>query len=73
MRFMQIAGGFILSVNNNEQELIKILEKKDIVWQSELNSFAINLAEKMVSKGLLIRVEQDNIIGYRPNLGDSDD
>jgi len=67
---MEITGGHFLPVNNEEQEIIRILEKEETVWRSELDEYGCSLADKMVSKGLLNRIEKDEKIGYRPNLGD---
>ena len=73
MRFMEITGGFILPVNNDEEELIKVLEKHDLIWESELDEYGVSIAEKMVGKGLLNRVEREDKIGYEPNLVENDD
>lgn len=70
MKFMEITGGFILPVNNDEQELIRVLEKNDSIWKADLDDFGISIAEKMVSKGLLTRIEEHDKIGYKPNIGD---
>jgi len=72
MKFMEITGGFILPVNNDEEELIHVLEEHEVIWQEDLGEYGVSIAEKMVSKGMLTRVKEEKKTGYRPNLGDHD-
>lgn len=67
---MEITGGFVLPLTGDEQEIIKVLEKDDVIWEEELDDYAKTIASQMVSKGLLNRVVEGNKIGFQPNIGD---
>lgn len=74
MKFMEITGGYFLPLTGDEQCLIQVLEKEDLVWEEDLDDFAAQMAEKMVGKGLLCRITKNDRNGYRPNIkGENDE
>ena len=70
MKFAEISQGYILPINIDEQELMRVLEENDYVLKEDLDDFGQHLAEKMVSKGLLNRFKCEDKIAYGPNQGE---
>lgn len=66
MRFREVRGGIQIPVSNEEQELIDLIESQEgqIIKRKTLGERHRELARKMVSRGVLDRVQQDGSIYY---------
>jgi hypothetical protein len=68
MRYFEIAGGFRMPVNSEEQDLLTLLkESEEFVSEDELDERQQELARLMLSRGLLNRLQKDGKIYYEPN------
>jgi hypothetical protein len=68
MRYFEIAGGFRMPVSSDEQEILTLLkESENLITAEELDEYQLELATKMVSRGLLNRLQKDGKIYYEPN------
>lgn len=66
MRFHEIFGGIHISVSNEEQELMDLIESQEgLVNRADLEERQRELARKMVSRGVLDRVQREGSLHYR--------
>ena len=65
MRYFEIAGGFRIDISEEERDLL-VLANNNIL-EEELDERAQEVAFQMVSKGLLVRHEEDDKAYYTPN------
>lgn len=68
MRYFEIAGGFRMPVNEEEQEVLTLIQESEhSIDDSNLDERQQEVARKMVSRGLLNRLQKDGKIYYEPN------
>jgi hypothetical protein len=66
VRFHEIFGGIHLPVSNEEQELMDLIDSREgLIGRSDLEERQRELARKMVSRGVLDRVQRDGSLHYR--------
>ena len=71
MKFMEINDGFILPVYLDEQTVLKDLEENGFIDESNLTEYYQQIAEDMMSKGLLKKAKKSGKIGYTANQGEN--
>jgi len=66
MRFREIRGGIQVSVSNEEQEMVDLIESQEdkTIKRSELDERQKEVARKMVSRGVLERTQHDGSLFY---------
>jgi hypothetical protein len=68
MRYFEIAGGLRMPVNEEEQEVLTLIQESEhSIDDSNLDERQQEVARKMVSRGLLNRLQKDGKIYYEPN------
>jgi hypothetical protein len=68
MRYFEIAGGFRMPINEEEQEVLTLIQESEHeIEDSNLDERQQELARQMVSRGLLNRLHKDGKIYYEPN------
>lgn len=68
MRYFEIAGGLRMPVNEEEQEMLTLIQESEhSISDSNLDERQQEVARKMVSRGLLNRLQKDGKIYYEPN------
>jgi hypothetical protein len=68
MRYFEIAGGFRMPINEEEQEVLTLIQESELeIEDSNLDERQQELARQMVSRGLLNRLHKDGKIYYEPN------
>jgi len=65
MRYFEIAGGFRIDISEEERDLL-VLANEDVL-EEDLDERNKEVALQMVSKGLLVRHEEDDKAYYKPN------
>ena len=67
MKMRQIRGGYVIPVDNEENELLEKIMEEGTMHRRKLNERERELARKMTSRGLLIRLVDDGELSYRAN------
>ena len=65
MRYFEIAGGFRIEISEEEQEILDAAETE--VLAEDLDERGLELASKMISRGLLIMQTTDDKISFIQN------
>jgi len=65
MRYFEIAGGLRVDISEEERDLLVLAN--DDVLEEDLDERGREVAFRMVSKGLLIRHEDEDKAYYTPN------
>jgi UDP-N-acetylglucosamine transferase subunit ALG13 len=65
MRYFEIAGGIRIDISEEERDLLVLANSN--VLEEELDERTQEVALQMVSKGLLVRHEDDDKAYYTPN------
>lgn len=65
MRYFEIAGGFRMQVSEEEQEILDAAGEN--ILAEELDERSLEVARKMISKGLLIRFVDEGKVYYAQN------
>ena len=65
MRYFEIAGGSRIDISEEERDLLALAN--DNVLEEDLDERNQEVALQMVSKGLLVRHEEDDKAYYKPN------
>jgi hypothetical protein len=66
MRYFEIQGGLRMPINEEEHALIEAAEAQELADES-LDERDQEVARKMVSRGLLNRLQRDGKLYYAPN------
>lgn len=66
MRYFEIAGGLRMSIDEEEQALLKAANE-ELLEDETLDERQQEVARKMVSRGLLNRLNQNGKLYYAPN------
>jgi len=67
MKTREIGGGLRVIVSEEEENLIKKIEKNNFCLKEILDEREKQLAFELTSKGILLRKKKDNKIGYKFN------
>ena len=67
MKTREIGGGLRVIVSEEEENLIKKIEKNKFCLKEILDEREKQLAFELTSKGILLRKKKDNKIGYKFN------
>lgn len=67
MKFREIAGGLSIATSNEEELLIEKIGDETSFLGENLNEREQELARKMVSRGLLLQIEEKNKVRYLIN------
>lgn len=68
MRYIEIKGGIQLPLSNEERKLYEQIEEAKVVQAEELEERDAELARKMMSRGALLMIEnEDETIAYAVN------
>lgn len=68
MRYFEIAGGIRIPTSEDEREVIDIILENDNCSPDEgMDEYQQELCQKMVSRGLLNRLQKDGKIYYTTN------
>lgn len=60
---------FFVALNNEEAELLKELRQRESVMKSDLSERQQIIANQLVNKDLLLRINENNRIVYRQPAG----
>jgi hypothetical protein len=67
MKIREVRGGLVISVNNEENELIEKIEKEGSIRKSNLSEREREVAFRLTSRGVLLRLREEDEIAYRFN------
>lgn len=65
MRYFEIAGGLRVDISEEERDMLVLAN--DDVLEEDLDERGLEVAFRMVSKGLLVRHEDNEKAYYTPN------
>lgn len=67
MKFRDVAGGLRIYISNEEDHLISKIEESGFASKTSLDEREQEVARKLVSRGVLNRLKNDNGIMYLVN------